>query len=63
MKFVLKRYRSFPFITDVPFPRLNDTALMRRHAKMGKILSYIVVVVVPMLMVMGVVIGLLVAFL
>lgn len=60
---MIKWYPNFPVLTDVPFPRLNDTPVMRRHARIGKILSYIVIVVVPLLIVIGVVAGLLVAFL
>ena len=57
-----KWYVSFLLSTDIPFPRLNDTPEMRRHARIGKILSYVIIVVVPILLVIGVIVGLLVAF-
>ena len=41
---------------------MNDTPEMRRHARIGKILSYVIIVVVPILLVIGVIVGLLVAF-
>ena len=53
----------FHIFTDIPFPRLNDTSEMRRNARIGKVVSYVVVVGAPILLGIGLVAGLLTALL
>ena len=54
---------NFYISTDIPFPRLNDTSEMRRNARIGKVVSYVVVVGAPILLGIGLVAGLITALL
>ena len=54
---------NFHIFTDIPFPHLNDTSEMRRNARIGKVVSYVVVIGAPILLGIGLLAGLLTALL